>query len=305
MRTFYTSLLASALLVLATAAPGVLRAQELRAQVTVNAPNLTLIPRAVMTEFENVVTEFLNNTQFTELEYEEDERIECNFTFTVNQEIDERQFRADLLIQSARPVFGSEYQSTLINFSDQNALIQYEQFQPLEYSELTFTTPLVSLLSFYAHLIIATDQDSFAPMSGTDTYQRAEQIVAALPNNITSADGAWTNVGQRSRFNLLREYLNPRARTYRQLLYDYHRRGLDVMGSDPIAGRAVMSQSLKTLEKVRSDIPNSLLLSIFSSSKTEELLSVYAPATPQERQAVYAVMTSIDPINVTKLRGIR
>lgn len=305
MRTLPSLLLAAALLVLATALPGALRAQELRAQVTVNAPNLTIIPRQVMDEFENVVTEFLNNTQFTELEYEERERIECNFTFTVNQEIDERQFRVDLLIQSARPVFGSDYQTTLINFSDQNTLIQYEQYQPLEYSELTYTTPLVSLLSFYAHLIIATDQDSFSPMSGTDTYQRAEQIVAALPNDVTTADRGWTNNIQRSRLNLLREYLNPRARTYRQLLYDYHRRGLDVMSTDPIAGRAVMSQSLGTLEKIRSDIPNSLLLSIFSSSKTEELLSVYAPATPQERQAVYAVMTSIDPINVTKLRGIR
>ena len=305
MRTLLLSALPASLLVLATAAPTSLPAQELLAQVTVNAPNLVTIPRATMTEFENVVTEFLNNTQFTELEYEEEERIECNFTFTVTQEIDERQFQVDLLIQSARPVFGTDYQSTLINWSDANALIQYEQYQPLEYSELTFTTPLVSLLSFYAHLIIATDQDSFAPMGGTDTYQRAEQIIAALPNNVTAADKKWTNQIQRSRFSLLREYLNPRARTYRQLLYDYHRRGLDVMGTDPIAGRATMSQSLATLEKIRSDIPNSLLLSIFSSSKTEELLSVYAPATPQERQAVYAVMTSIDPINVTKLRGIR
>ena len=305
MRTLLLSCLPAALLVLATAAPASLSAQELRAQVTVNAPNLTIIPRAVMTEFENVVTEFLNQTQFTELEYEDEERIECNFTFTVSQEIDERQFQVDLLVQSARPVFGSDYQTTLINWSDQNALIQYEQYQPLEYSELTFTTPLVSLLSFYAHVIIANDQDSFAPMGGTDTYERAEQIVNALPNSVTVADQKWTNRVQRSRFNLLSEYLNPRARTYRQLLYDYHRRGLDVMSTDPIAARAVMSQSLATLEKVRSDIPNSLLLSIFSSAKTEELLSVYGPATPQERQAVYAVMTSIDPINVSKLRGIR
>ena len=302
MRTLYTSALAALTLLLTIPAA---TAQELRANITVNAPNLTTIPRAVMTEFENVVTEFLNNTQFTELEYEEEERIECNFTFTVTSEADERTFRADLLIQSTRPVFGSDYQSTVINWLDQNAVIQYEQYQPLDYSELQYTSSLVSLLSFYAHLIIATDQDSFSPLGGTDTYQRAEQLVAALPNDLTRADRSWTNTQQRGRFNLLREYLNPRARNYRQVLYDYHRQGLDVMGTDPIAGRTVMGRSLDKLEQVRSDIPNSLLLSIFSSAKTEELLSVFAPATPQERQGVYQVMTSIDPINVTKLRAIR
>ena len=302
MRILYSGALALLCLALA-ASPAA--AQELRANVTVNAPNLTIIPRAVMTEFENVVTEFLNNTQFTELQYEEEERIECNFTFTVTAEVDERVFRADLLIQSARPVFGSDYQSTLLNWLDQNAVIEYEQYQPLDYSELQYTSSLVSLLSFYAHVIIATDQDSFSPLGGTDTYQRAEQLLAGLPNNVTSTDRSWTNTQQRGRFNLLREYLNPRARNYRQALYDYHRLGLDVMGTDPIAGRTVMGRSLQKLEQVRSDIPNSLLLSIFSSAKTEELLSVFAPATPQERQSVYQVMTSIDPINVTKLRAIR
>ncbi len=282
-----------------------LHAQELRATVTVNAPQLQIIDPQVIKEFENVVREFLNQTQFTEERYEEEERIECNFTFTLNREVNERVFEVDLLVQSSRPVFGSDYKTTLINFSDQSTVIEYEQYQPLDYSEQSYTTSLVALLAFHAHLIIGTDKDSFAPSGGTNIYGAAERIVATLPNNVTNLDPGWTTNRQRSRFNLLREYQNPRARVYRQLLYDYHRRGLDVMGTDPIAGRTVMARSLDGLEKVRSDIPNSLLLSVFSSSKTEELLSVFAPAPPAERQKVYAVMTSIDPINVTKLRAIR
>ncbi len=282
-----------------------LRAQELRATVTVNALQLQIIDPQVIKEFENVVREFLNQTQFTQERYENEERIDCNFTFTINREVNARVFEVDLLIQSSRPVFGSDYKSTLINFSDQGTIIEYEQYQPLDYSEQSYTTSLVALLSFYAHVIIATDKDTFAPLGGTSFYEAADRIVTTLPNNVTSQDPGWTINRQRSRLNLLREYQNPRARTYRQLLYDYHRRGLDVMGSDPIAGRTVMARSLANLEKVRSDIPNSLLLSIFSSSKTEELLSVFAPAPQAERSNVYAVMTSIDPVNVTKLRAIR
>ena len=290
-------------LLLASATTGV--AQELRATVTVNAPQLTIIDRSVIEEFENVVRDFLNATQFTEERYEEEERIECNFTFTLVREVNERLFEVDLLIQSSRPVFGSDYNTTLINFADKNTTIEYEQYQPLDYSDQGFTNSLVSLLSFYAFVIIGNDKDTFAPMAGEEFYRGAELIVQTLPDNVRGLDPGWTTNRQRSRFNLLREFLNPRARTYRQLMYDYHRRGLDVMTTDPIAGRTVMSRSLTNLEKVRSDIPNSLLLSIFSSSKTEELLSVFAPAPQPERQSVYAVMTSIDPINVTKLRAIR
>ncbi len=297
-------LLSALAFVLLTAASQ-LRAQELRATVTVNAPELKIIDRTVIKEFENVVREFLNQTQFTQERYENEERIDCNFTFTINREISPSSFEVDLLVQSSRPVFGSDYKTTLINFSDQNTIIQYEQYQPLDYSEQSFTTSLVALLSFHALVIIGTDKDSFAPLAGTPFYAAADQIVATVPNNVTTTDPGWGITRQRSRFNLLREYQNPRARTYRQLLYDYHRRGLDVMASDPIAGRTVMARSLASLEKVRSDIPNSLLLSVFSSSKTEELLSVFTPAPPAERQGVYAVMTSIDPINVTKLRSIR
>lgn len=283
-----------------------LYAQELRATVTVNAPNLTIIDRKVMTEFETVVREFLNSTQFTDERYEEFERIDCNFTFTVNREIDQRLFEVDLLIQSARPVFGSDYKSTLINYLDQGTTIMYEQYQPLDYSRVNYTTPLVALLAFHAHLIIAQDKDSFSPLGGEPFFRAAETQLNQLPPSVQSLDKGWTNTGsQRSRYRLLQEYLNPRAKPYRQMMYDYHLRGLDVMGTDPIAGRTVMVRSLSNLEKVRSDIPNSLLLSIFSSSKSQELLEVFGPAPQPERAAVYTVMSSIDPINVTKLRAIR
>lgn len=283
-------------------------AQELRARVTVNAPQLTLIDPAVMEEFEENVRDFLNNTRFTDEEYEDFERIECNFTFSLAEgaELSETSFNAQLLVQSTRPVYGADYQSTLINFLDDPALIEYEQYQPLEFNEGQFTSSLVSLLTFYANVIIGMDKDSFAPMSGEPYFRAAEAVVTALPSGVANRDNGWTNEAFRgTRFRLLQEILNPRARPYRQLLYDYHRLGLDMMAADPVAGRAVMGAALANLESVHADVPNSVLIPNFSAAKQQELLEVYADAPAAERQAAYQILSTVDPGNINKFRALR
>ena len=281
-------------------------AQELNATVTVNAPQLTLIDPQVIEEFETSVSTFLNSTRFSEEVYEDDERITTNFTFTITQETNESEFVAELLVQSARPVYGSDYQTTLINWLDKPAVIQYEQFQPLEYSKTTYTTSLVALLTFYANIIIGMDKDSFAPLAGEPYYRQAEQVMAVIPPAVVNRDKSWgRSGGQRSRYRFLTEILNPRARPYRQMLYDYHRQGIDVMNEDAVAGRAVMGSSIENLRDVRSDIPSSLLINNFTSAKTQELLDVFLPAPPTQRKAVYAVVAEIDPSNINKFRKLR
>ena len=299
----YRLFLASCLLAAATAA---LRAQELNATVTVNAPQLTLIDPKVIEEFETSVRTFLNTTRFTDEPYEEAERITTNFTFTITQESTESEFVADLLVQSARPVYGTDYKTTLINWLDKPAVIEYEQFQPLEYSRTTYTSSLVALLTFYANIVIGMDADSFAPQAGEPYFRQAEQVMSVIPPNVSAKDKAWGRAGsQRSRYRLLQEILNPRARPYRQMIYDYHRQGIDVMAADAVAGRAVMGASLENLRKVRSDIPSSLLLNNFTSAKTQELLDVFNLAPPTERKAVYAVVAEVSPSNINKFRTLR
>jgi len=283
-----------------------LQAQELRATVTVNAPQLTIIDRKVINEFETVVTDYLNNTRFTDEDYEREERIECNFTFSISSETNEREFNAELLIQSSRPVYGSDYSTTLINYLDKPAKIQYEQYQPIEYAKNSFTSSLSSLLTFYANIIIGLDKDTFAPMAGEPFYREAENVVNLIPSSVTGGDKEWTNSGgQRSRFRLMQELLNPRARPYRQMAYQYHRKGLDVMSGDAIAGRTVMAQSLENLRDVHSDIPNSLLINIFTASKTQELIDVFSASPPAERKAIYQLLSTVDPAKLNQFRTLR
>jgi len=282
------------------------QAQELRATVTINAPQLTIIDRKVITEFETVVTDYLNNTRFTDEIYENEERISCNFTFSIVSETNEREFNAELLIQSSRPVYGSDYSTTLINYLDKPAKIQYEQFQPIEFAKNSFTSSLSSLLTFYANILIGLDKDSFAPMAGEPFYREAENVVNLLPSSVTGNDKDWTNSGsQRSRFRLMQELLNPRARPYRQMSYQYHRKGLDVMAGDAVAGRTVMAKSMENLRDVHSDIPNSLLINIFTASKEQELIDVFIASPPTERKGVYQILSTVDPAKLNKFRTLR
>ena len=164
----------------------------------------------------------------------------------------------------------------------------------------------MSFLNFYAYIIIGMDKDSFAPMGGTDYFRAAEATVTILPPAVINSDKEWTNRGrQRSRFRLLQELLNPRARPYRQMMYDYHRQGIDMMAQDPVAGRAVMSIAMEKLKEVRSDVPNSILLANFSSAKTQEVVDVFLASPPTERKAAYTVMSTIDPANINKFRVLR
>ena len=281
-------------------------AQELKANVTVNAPQLTIIDRRVMDEFETVVSDYLNNTRFTDEVYEPEERIACNVTFTVSSETNEREFTVELLIQASRPVFGSDYSTTLINYLDKPARIQYEQYQPIEFAQNSFTSSLSSLLTFYAYIIIGMDKDSFSPMGGETYFREAENIVNLLPNNVTASDRDWTNSGsQRSRFRLLQEILNPRARPYRQMIYQYHRKGLDVMSSDPVAGRTVMAQSMENLRDVHSDIPNSLLINNFTASKSQEIVDVFVVAPQTQRTGLYQLLSTVDPSKLGTFRDLR
>ena len=287
-------------------APADARAQELQANVTVNYAQLTILDPKVVESFETVVSEYLNNTQFTDERYEEDERIQCNFTFTITQENSDTRFTADILVQASRPVYGSDYLTTLINYNDQRAVIPYEQFQPLEFNRDNYTSTLTAFLNFYAYIIIGTDKDSFAPMTGEPFYRLAENVVTTLPAGATQLDANWGNNSRtRARYRLMQELLNPRARPYRQMLYDYHRQGLDVMAEDAVAGRAVLGQSLEKLREVRQEVPNSVLLANFAAAKTQEVIDVFLPAPQAERRAAYDVMTAIDPANVNKYRMLR
>lgn len=280
-----------------------LQAQELNFSVKVNALKLQTVDPRVFATLEQAVAEFLNNQKWTEDVFEPVERINCNIVMTIQEELSPTSFKADLAIQASRPVFGSTYETRLLNHLDKQVTFSYEQYQPLQYSKSVFNDNLSSVLAFYVYVILGMDYDSFSLFGGDTHLQTAQEILNTVPQG---ASEGWRSVeGNRNRFWLIENLLSPRVRPLRQGMYEYHRQGLDVMGTDANTGRAIVLQALEELEKVNQSYPNSMIVQMFSNAKSDEIVEIFKRGTRQEQDRVVQIMSKVDATNASKYRSIR
>ena len=283
-----------------------LRAQELSFNVRVNFQKQQLVNPRVYQTLEKDLADFLNNQRWTDDLFESYERIECNLLLTIEEELSQSAFRASLAISASRPVFGSDYQTSIINHRDNDVVFNYEQFQPLIYSENTFNNNLVSVLSFYCYIILALDYESFSPLGGEPYFQKAQDVINAIPPGVKESVGGWRSTdGNQSRHWIIQNWLDPRMRDYRQGWYDYHRQGLDIMYQDPVAGRAVILKALELMDKANQAYRNALIVVMFNNSKSNELVEIFKGATPAELSPFTQIMGRLDPANSDKYRKLR
>lgn len=281
-------------------------AQELDVNVKVSTPKLQTADQKVFSDMEQAIQEFMNNQKWTNDVFEEEERIKVEFSITISDELSQTSFKAELNIQSTRPVFGSNYETALLTHLDKDVIFTYDQFQPLEYSENIFTDNLTAVLAFYAYIIIGMDYDSFAPFGGEPYFQIAQDIVNNIPPTIASQVPGWRSTeGNRNRYWIVENLLTPRTRPYRQAMYDYHRQALDVMHKEAATGLAVMSTSITQIGEVNRNYPNSMIMQMFSNTKRDEIVEIFKGASIQQKDGVIRVMQKIDPSHASGYRQIR
>ncbi len=274
------------------------KAQELNAIVSVNTPQLQKTDPRIFQELERDLQNFLNNQAFTNEQYEEHERIDCNFQLTIRDEIGGSTFTADLAIQSTRPVYGSEYKSVLLAFVDSDLKFQYANGTILQFAPDGYINNLSSIMSYWALMIIGVDYDSFAPKGGSPYFQMAQNIVTAVPTGVAEDVGGWQGIdSDRNRFWLVENLLNPKVEDYRLAMYRYHLQGLDVMHKNVYAGQNSLNEALNIVKSTRDAYPNNMVVQLFSVAKSEEIMEVMAKANRTIQKNVYAVMSSIDPSN--------
>ena len=282
------------------------KAQELDVSVTVNTPMLQTTDPRVFENLRTAIQEFMNNQKWTDDVFEEDERIKVELILTVTDERSPVQFGGELAIQSTRPIFGTINETPLLNHYDKDFLFEYEQFQPLEFTENQFQNNLTAVLSFYAYIILAMDYDSFSPSGGEPFYQKAQEIVNNIPPNAASTYKGWrASDSNRNRYWIVENSISNRMRPYRQALYDYHRQGLDVVHKDITTGRAIMSTALQQLRDAEKAYPRTMIIQMFSNAKSQEIIDVFVGGTPQEKNDVIAVMQKIHPSKASNYRKIK
>ncbi len=270
-------------------------AQELKCSLSINASQIQTSDAGIFKDMENAVEQFMNGRKWTNDIYKNHEKIVCNFLITITKMPAIGSFTASVQVQSARPVYNSNYTSLLFNFADREWEFEYIESMPLEYNDNTFTSNLTSMLAFYAYVIIGLDYDSFSELGGTPYFQRA---LAVVNNAQQSNMPGWQAIGSnRNRYWFIENLNNPQMVDLRKAIYQYHRLGLDTFQANPDESRQVILNGLKEIKKVRDVNPNSILVVSFFDAKGKELANIFSDGNIQIRRQAYDIITAIDPSN--------
>ena len=283
------------------------QAQEFQAKVTVNTPKLQSADPKIFVTLQNSIRDMLNNTKWSEDAFEPVEQIQLTVTINITEETSATSFKADMAIQAVRPVFNSSYETVIFSSQDQDVKFAYEEYQPVEFSKNTFTDNLSSILGFYAYTIIGLDYDSYSELGGDQHFQEAQNIVSTIPSNVAQSAGGWTSIekGQRNRYWLIENILNPRMIPYRKAIYLYHRGGLDRMADDSGTAVTACATAITQIAEAHKAYRNSMIVQIFAQMKSTEILQIFIGADTAQKQRVYKAMIQIDAANASKYAPIR
>lgn len=270
-------------------------AQELDARITINHSQISGTDASVFDNLQQTLQQFVNDRQWTSLQFQKNERIPCNFNITVTKyDQSSNTFTCKALIQANRPVHNASYTTTLYNNTDNDFNFEFAQFDQIEFNEETIDNQLTALFAYYAYLIIGLDLDSFSPMGGNDVLERCMNLVNNAQNlNFTG----WKSFDDdRNRFAIINDYLDGAMQPFRQLQYDYYRKGLDEMANNAERGRTEITTAIENdLKKCHEDRPSSLLPQIWTDYKRDEIANIYkGKGTQKEKETVYDILFSIN-----------
>lgn len=276
-------------------------AQELNCSVVVNAQQTGNENVQVFKTLEKQLTEFVNNTSWTNKSFKPQERINCSMVITV-QNYDSDFFQATLQIQSSRPVFNSSYSTPIYSFNDRDFSFQYLEFQNLVYNPNQFESNLVSVLAFHIYMILGLDADSFQLNGGDDYFKQAQTILNYSQQE--NYKGWKVEDGNQTRFILIDNLLSPTFEEFRTVMYGYHLKGLDEMSTNAKNGKAQISDAIQELSAMNSRRPNSFLMRVFFDAKAQEIEDIFSDGPSVDITDLVSILTKIAPTHASKWRNI-
>ncbi|MBR2146171.1 MAG: DUF4835 family protein [Muribaculaceae bacterium] len=279
-------------------------AQELNCTFEIDSKKVANANKDIFNTLKEAVNEYLNPTVWTDAQFAVNEKIECKMFLTVS-EYDEStgRMKGDLQIQSSRPVYNSSYTTTLINFKDTRIEFNYDNNEQLVYNEQEMQSNLTAILNFYALFVIAIDFDSFALNGGDPYYEKLGNIVRMAQSSGESGWKAFEDSKNRSA--VLSAFTDKQTSGIREVIYNYHRLGLDQMATSVDKGRATVTQQLETLKAIYDVAPMSVCLSMFKDAKLDELVNIYSKANSSEKEKVFELLYPLYPTETERLNRIK
>lgn len=281
---------------------GFVKAQELNCTVQINTQTLTNSNQPIFKTLERSLNEFVNNTKWTSKNYKQNEKIDCSMVINVTS-YGSDQFMATIQVSSSRPVYNSTYSSPVFNFNDKDFNFRYVEYENLIYNPNSFDSNLVSVMAFYAYVIIGIDADTFAPHAGSEYFRTAQEIGSLAQSGNYKG---WSQAdGNQTRFMLTNELMSGTFEEIRNTMYAYHSKGLDVMNQDVKTGKEKIKEALISLNKVYVARPNSFLMRVFFDAKSNEVQSIFSGGPQINIADLVDNLNKVSPTNASKWAAIK
>lgn len=268
-------------------------AQELTCVITVNSDQIDQTNQQIFGTMEKSLNDFVNNNKWGNRIYNENERVSARMFITVT-EYASPNFKATIQIQSSRPVFNTSYESPVFNYKDNQFNFSYIEFEPLVFNPNSFESNLVGVISYYVYIILGLDADTFSLEGGTEFYQQAQQIVTQA-QGVGSTGWRQSTTDKKNRFVLVDNLLSNTFREYRIAMYNYHRKGLDIMGDNNSTGKQVIAGTMRLFESLIKRRPNALLIQSFFDAKSEEIANIFSDGPKIDLVALKETLNRVAP----------
>ncbi|AQS92807.1 DUF4835 domain-containing protein [Polaribacter sp. BM10] len=277
-------------------------AQELNCLVTVNSDQIAGSNKQVFTTLQRALSEYINQTKWTDRTVKPEERIDCAMTIIITSR-DNNNFTATLQVQSSRPVFNSSYPSPVLNIKDNEFNFKYNEFDPLIYNKNAFDSNLISTIVFYANIIIGVDADTFGKFAGDKELKEAQNVMLQAQQSGLSS---WQNVvGKQNRYLLIDNLISPKLKAYRNILYNYHRNGLDNLVGAKASAQQSIEDSVIALESIYNKTVGNYLIRLFFDAKADEIVNLYSEDTKtRNKERLIQTVRKISTNNNSKWRKL-
>jgi len=268
-------------------------AQEINAVVTVNSDQVNQTNQQIFATLERSLNDFVNKTKWTNRSYKEVEKVNIRMFITVTDFQNDR-FKATIQLQSSRPVYNTTYESPVFNYKDNEFNFEYTEFQPLVYNENVFESNLVSVIAYYAYITLGIDADTFELEGGNDFYRKAQNIVTQAQG--VSSAGWSQDASERTRFELVDNLMSNTFKEYRIAMYNYHRKGLDILADNNSTGKQVISGTMRLLETLVKRRPNAFLIQTFFDAKFEEIQNIFSDGPKVDVVQLKEILNRVAPL---------
>lgn len=285
--------------------------QELQVRFSVIASKVsTTTDRKVFQTLQTGLTNFLNNRRWTNDAFQPNEKIQCSFLLTIEQDLGNNIYKGKLTVQAARPVFNTTYDSPIVNFLDDNIVFKYIEFQPIEFNENRvqgndpIAANITAILAYYANIIIGLDYDSFAKGGGDAYFKKAWNIVNNAPES-RDVTGWKSFESLRNRYWLAENLNSSRFALMHDALYAYYRSGMDIFYENEEAGRAGILNCLNFMNTINIENPNSMILQFFFQGKSNEMIKVFSKASAEMKARARDLLTKLDITNTLAYKELK